>query len=247
MNKPGEGRDASSRARIDGAGRAFAGSQLQIQIYVNRRVDELDKSILAALPALASGSPRITWVSPIESRSFIEYQDDDFLEALGMTDRLPALKGFWPRGGPTWDGLASLQLEHGPQRNGVLLVEGKSHVPEVYGPGCQASPESRAKISKALSVAKRWLQVPDEFDWLGPLYQSANRLAHLYFFREVLQVPAWLVNVCFLDDPHSPTSRQQWQEGLRRIKAELGLSGKMAPNYTDVLLPARTRSELVKE
>ena len=40
---------------------------------------------------------------------------------------------------------------------------------------------------------------------MGPLYQFPNRLAHLYFFREIVKVPAWLVNVCYLDDPkHQP-------------------------------------------
>jgi hypothetical protein len=126
----------------------------------------------------------------------------------------------------------------------VVLVEAKSHAAEMYGSGCQAGPRSRRKIEAALEQTKRWLGVPENTDWTGPLYQSANRLAHLYFFREVVSVPAWLVNVYFLPDPHSPTTRAEWKMALTQVKAELGLSGIATPYTVEVFLTARDRREL---
>lgn len=50
------------RRRTDDRGRAFAGSQLQIQIYVNRRASDLDRAILAAVPDLQDRQAQIRWV-----------------------------------------------------------------------------------------------------------------------------------------------------------------------------------------
>jgi hypothetical protein len=233
------------QGRTDHSGRAYAGSQLQIQIYVNRRQDELSRRVLEALPSLASLGADIRWVSPLESERFVEYQDRAFLRAVGLDHLAGALRKFWPRGGPVWDALAVVRLKEDPNQRGVILVEAKSHPAEVYGGGCQASPASRNKIEAALSETKRWLGVSQEAAWTGSLYQSANRLAHLYFFREVAMVPAWLVNVYFLQDPHSPTSQEEWQAAIAQVKTELGLAGIAIPHGAELFLQARERRELV--
>ena len=233
------------QARVDDSGRAYAGSQLQIQIYVNRRPDELSRHVLGALPSLASSGADIRWVSPLESETFIEYQDRAFLRAVGLEHLAGALRRFWPRGGPVWDALAVVKLRWDPNQRGVILVEAKSHPSEVYGSGCQASPRSREKIDAALSDTKRWLGVPQNVDWTGPLYQSTNRLAHLYFFREVANTPAWLVNVYFLDDPHSSTTLGEWQAAIAQVKTKLGLTGIAIPHAADLFLDAGERRELL--
>lgn len=230
--------------RVDDSGRAYAGSQLQIQIYVNRRSAELSKCVLDALPSLASLNAALQWVSPLESENFVEYQDRAFLTAVGLDQVARPLSKFWPRGGPTWDALAAVQVAGGQGRGGVLLVEAKSHPPEVYGGGCRASPRSRRRIEAALERTRRWLGVPEDADWTGALYQSANRLAHLYFFREVASIPAWLVNVYFLRDPHTPTTRKEWRLALAQVKAELGLRGIAVPHTAELFLEARDRREL---
>jgi len=69
---------------------------------------------------------------------------------------------------------------------------------EIYGNGCQAQGASREMIAKALAETKQWCHADPTADWMGPLYQSANRLAHLYFLRERLkrlQRPAWMINL----------------------------------------------------
>ena len=196
-------------------------------------------------PSLASSGARLLWVSPVESGEFLEYQNGAFLRAVGLELLASQLSKFWPRRGPVWDALAAIENAKNVEPKGILLVEAKSHPPEVYGRGCQASPASRRKIEAALNRTKRWLGVPEGVDWTGRLYQSANRLAHLHFFREIADVPVWLVNVYFLHDPHSPTMREEWEGTVSQVKAELGLTGGLVPYTAEVFLEAREREELV--
>lgn len=233
-----------SAKRVDEAGRAYAGSQLQIQIYVNRRPDELSAAVRASVPELARENVQIQWASPLEDDTFAEYQDAEFLGRLGLERHAAALREFWPRGGPVWDALARVQYTERSHQAGVLLVEAKSYPGEMRSNGCQATQPALARIAASLGATRDRIGVSREADWLGPLYQSANRLAHLYFLREVVGVPAWLANVYFTDDPHSPTSLVAWQEALAEIKMELGVAGLSIPGAVDIFLPARKLSEL---
>jgi hypothetical protein len=125
----------------------------------------------------------------------------------------------WPRNGPCWDALAILRRAG---EVGVLLVEAKSYPHEFFGNGCGAGAPSRRRIEQALTATKAWFGADAEADWLGHLYQSANRLAHVYLLRERLGVPAWLINVCFTGDPHSPTTLAEWRTALPPLHSELG-------------------------
>jgi hypothetical protein len=237
---------------IDDLGRAKRGSRLQLQIWVNRRQDELSRRLVNALPSLASVNPRLRWVSPLESDKFVEYQDTAFLRALELESLDPQLKRFWPRHGPVWDALAAVEIGSDPAPKGVVLVEAKSYPAEIYGDGCGATPGSRNKIERALGKTKDWLGVPKDIDWTGPLYQSANRFAHLYFFREEVGIPAWLVNMYFLDDPtlDDPslrTTREGWRVALNQVKAELGLTGVAIPHAAELFLKGREPRELAGE
>jgi hypothetical protein len=224
--------------RVDEKGRAFKGSQLQIQIYVNRRQSELEAAVLDALPSLRAKHPHLEWVSPLESEIFEEYRNGDFLRALGLDEHVSALADFWPRRGPCWDALAAVECACG---KGVLLVEAKSYPEELLSRMKATSAASIAQIDAALGRTAAWLGLSR--DWIGDRYQAANRLAHLYFLREVAQVPAWLVNVCFLDDPHRPTSEAAW---LTELGAEKGRAGAAdCPYVGSALLPARDRRELL--
>lgn len=93
-------------------------------------------------------------------------------------------------------------------------------------------------------MAKNWFGVAEATVWTGfpnpekCLYRYTNRLAHLYFFRAILGVPAFLVNVHFLGDPHSPTGLGAWQTAIGEIDKELGLH--RMPRYSaNVFLPAK--------
>jgi hypothetical protein len=181
-------------------------------------MSELCHAVAEALQPCKLDESAIRWVSPLAADNYSEYRDEDFLEIIGAGHLAPKLRKFWPRGGPCWDALARLD------GGGCVLIEAKSHVPEVNGNGCGASGVSLSLIKSSLARTKEWLGVRPDVDWLGRLYQSANRLAYLYFLREIGKVDAFLVNVYFTGDPHSPTTREQWEDGIRTVSEQLGIA-----------------------
>jgi hypothetical protein len=212
---------------IDGVvqGRGNRGSQRQIQDYVNSHQLVLTQAILERLPPrLQELGATIRWVSPLADENYREYRDGEFLERVGLGHFTKVLGAFWPNRGPSWDALGIVLENAGVIKPEIVLVEAKSYPREVYGNGCQATQPARDKIGSALQETKVWCKVARETDWLGPLYQSANRIAHLYFLLELLHVPAWLVNLYFTADPIGPTTREGWEQELMRSKSELGLT-----------------------
>ena len=220
---------------------------MQIQIYVNKRSEELNRSILNSIPSIQSNEGSIRWVSPLEKENYVEYHDNNFLKALELDVFSEDLNTFWPKGGPNWDALALVEFKDNKFDKGVLIVEAKSYPQENYGKGCQAWSKSRKKIENALSKTKQWLVVSDDVKWTGSLYQYANRLAHLFFFLEIINIPAWLVNVYFLNDPRSPTKYDEWQSALADLKKELGIDNIVVPNAVEIFLEAKDRRELFPE
>jgi hypothetical protein len=229
------------RSQVDASGRAYAGSQRQIQTQVNDFPEALDKAIADSLGSRFPVSARIRWVSPLKHEGYTEYRDGDFLQALGMQQYTGDLSRFWPSRGPCWDALA--RIEQDGTVVGCVMVEAKSHVDEFYKNDTSAKGASLAKIRTALKRTEEWLKISPAKTWLrfpDPkrcLYQCANRFAHLFLLRTTLGVPAFLVNVLFTDDPHSPTSAGQWKAGLSRIHGDLGIS-EFPDCYAEVLLPA---------
>lgn len=222
--------------RVDDHGRAYKGSQLQVQIYVNRHKPRLDQAIRDALPRVGE----LDWRAPLEKEGFREPQDSAFLRAIDRQALKERLRDFWPRGGPVWDGLAITAS------GGVVLVEGKSYPGEFRSAMEAKDPDSRAKILKSLAWTYKRLGLGgDATEWATRYYQSANRLAHLIWLREA-GVHAWLVNLLFVDDTtqaEKATSREQWERELPRIKAELG--DVRTPWAAYVYLRARERGELL--
>jgi hypothetical protein len=196
-------------------------------------MSELCHAVAEALQPCKLDESAIRWVSPLAADNYSEYRDEDFLEIIGAGHLAPKLRKFWPRGGPCWDALARLD------GGGCVLIEAKSHVPEVNGNGCGASGVSLSLIKSSLARTKEWLGVRPDVDWLGRLYQSANRLAYLYFLREIGKVDAFLVNVYFTGDPHSPTTREQWEDGIRTVSEQLGIASPVLLNASVFLEVAR--------
>jgi len=203
-------------SRIDSTGRVKAGSQKQIQIYVNEKRQAFNSVVAQSLPEYGLDENAIHWVSPLPEDTYSEYQDSEFLERVGLGIHTKQLQEFWPRRGPCWDALARIE-------DGCVLIEAKSHVPEIYSGGCGASSKSRQKIKAALDATKTWLEVSPDTDWTGRLYQSANRYSCLYFLRQIAKAKAFLVNVYFVGDPRTPTSRESWDAEIESVNRELGL------------------------
>jgi hypothetical protein len=225
------------------ARRAVRGSQRQLQDYVNEYSDLLSNAILDRLPPrVRELGARIRWVSPLAHEGYREYRDADFLERVGLGRFAKDLAEFWPSMGPSWDALGIISNANASMRPGVILVEAKSHIAEIYGNGCQASAESLVKIEAALAQASSWCGCLTGRNWIGPLYQSANRIAYLYLLCERFCTPAWLVNLYFTGDPIGPADRPAWEREVASIKTQLGLTMPV-PNAIEVYLPALDESE----
>ena len=226
---------------------AVKGSQFQVQRYVNERRPALDAAVLDGLPSLAIHNPRLNWVSPLASQGFRELRDARFLATLGLERLAPLLGKFWPARGARWDGLAI--VERDSREFGVLLVEGKSHPAELKSEGMRASSQSsRETIERAIQATANWLTIPEanRKNWYKSYYQTANRLAHLYWLRELAGIDTWLIHLLFVNDPtHAAkqrTSRQRWGRAIQEMEIELGLDQGFVPHFGHALLPGAKRS-----
>jgi hypothetical protein len=231
--------------RVDENGAAYAGSQLQTQLYVNKRSTQLDAAIRAAFADLADAS--FQWRSPLADDHYAEYWDAAFLKRLQLDNYVDALARFWPaRGGPHWDALALVTLPD-DSTAGVVLAEGKSYPNEMLQGSVAGAtdPTSKCTIESALAWTQGILGIPLDTDaWTGTLYQNANRLAHVYWLRS-RGIRAWLVHLLFTEDPHSPTSSAEWEDALKQADSALGLAGVTVDAAAHVFLPTGTRDELL--
>lgn len=208
------------------SGRATKGSQFHLQNLINDYPEYLNCLILSNSPSLrtyAAVHPK--WVSPLVSDDYTEYQDKQFLEAIGFPKLSRKLADFWPQGGPVWDALATVEGKSGSQ--GVILLEAKSHILELPNPSyaCKAAGKSLEKIRSTLTTVKRELKVKRKAEWLGEYYQYANRLAHLYFLTIVGQIPTWMVFLNFVGDvkQKGPSTVVEWTASLYQAQGKLGL------------------------
>lgn len=104
-NASSPGARPSTSRRTDEQGRAYAGSQKHLQVWVNRRQSGISSAVLQALAEPESDAV-VEWISPLECDGFRELKDGAFLESVGLKGHRQELRTFWPSGGPVWDGLA---------------------------------------------------------------------------------------------------------------------------------------------
>ena len=204
---------------------AAKGSQKWIQKLVTEEPQLLNSPIRTQLDL--PDTEKITWLSPIADDEYAEYQDQAFLELLGI--RLPkvSLSDFWPSRGPVWDGLGKAHSGN------VFLVEAKSHISEVLSPKTGAGEKSLRKIKKSLNETKTFLHSKSEHDWTTTFYQYTNRLAHLYLLRALNEVPAYLVFLYFVNDKdmNGPKSVDEWIGAISLLKSYLGVGRHRLDKY----------------
>ncbi len=193
---------------------------------MNERTAELNQKLEETFPALAGST--ITWKSPLADDGFKEYLGAAALKQLDLDRLTPELSAFWPKRGPQWDALAVVDAKnHTPT---VILVEGKSHPDELLrGSPCRSKPgENRDLIEQSLRWARFRLGVSESFAdaWTGPLYQSANRLAHHVWLRS-LGVHSFFAHLLFTGDPKEPTTAEEWSEASELADERLGIAGRL--------------------
>ena len=194
------------------------GSLKNLQIAVNAKKKYLDGEISKVIGKLL----RINWKSPLKSDDYAEYRDEDFLEKLGILNRIKYhLKDFWPKNGPQWDAL-------GICGNEVILVEAKANIPEMVSPGTKAEPGTRKQIENSLNELKKYLDINNDINWTGTFYQYVNRIAHLYYLREKNQIKAYLLFIYFINDVtvHGPKTKDEWLGAIQTMECYLGLNKK---------------------
>ena len=203
---------------------ANRGSRKWLQVLVNCRPELLNDAIAQRLPDLPED---IDWRSPLLDDHYAEYRDQSFLDRVSgsMYYREPTLpqqglSDFWPRFGPQWDGLAVTD------RGQVILVEAKAHIPETVTAPTQARGESALlKIQESLGRVKTFVNSKAPVDWSISFYQYANRLAHLYWMREINGHDAYLVNLFLINDRemNGPATVAEWQAAIRLQEVFMGV------------------------
>ena len=203
---------------------ANRGSQYWLQKLVNERPSLLDDEIAEHL---VKDSGNISWLSPIREDEYSEYSDAAFLELLQVPIQRSVLASFWPPRGPVWDGL-------GKSASGdFFLVEAKAHVAELVSRATEAKEPSLTKIKSSLEAAKAFIGAKPEIDWTTSFYQYTNRLAHLYFLRQLNNVPAYLVLIYFIgdDDMNGPKSKDEWSSAILLQESFLGVRRHRLSDY----------------
>lgn len=207
------------------------GSQHWLRVAVNDARSVIDRELLGVMDDAQGQS--IEWLSPLPPE-FTEYQDQAFLDKLGITLPRMQLGEFWPTHGPVWDALARTA------KGRVFLCEAKAHIPEVNSPESGASPtESLRRIAASLNETRAFLNADPIVDWTRTFYQYTNRIAHLYFLRELNGIDAYLINLYFLNDTkmHGPLSVAEWKGALTLLKVHLGVARtKLSPFMKDIFI-----------
>jgi len=217
--------------------RAATGSRSQFQDYIQWFPRFLNEEIARQLPAQTRRLGRnAQWLSPLDSDRYQPSTEVDYLRATGLSDQPSLMDRRWSRLGSCWDALGMLaQTRALPQ--GVLLVEAHGQLEEIDDTSFRLPARSSPLILETFRETRQWLNAVETEDWTGPLYRTANLLAHLHLLRNHRGVPAWLVQVYFVNDPAGPASRADWLPVIAGVHARLGLS-RRPPFTLDVFLPA---------
>lgn len=209
-------------------------SEHWLRVMVNDHTNCLNDCISRAFEW---GTTNIEWRSPIRNDDYAEYYDQEFLERLGVNDLRMPLQEFWPKSGPRWDGLACTQ------EGKLILVEAKAYIEEAVDYRSKASPNALAWIEKRLDEAKTAFRANPNASWRSPLYQMANRLAHLYYLAEINKKDAYLAFVNFANatDVENPVSREEWQGAIRLSHKCLGLKdSRLSRRVASIIIDLET-------
>lgn len=201
------------------------GSQKDLQILANQHQDILNHE----LSKILNKTIKLEWLSPLKDDDYAEYVDQDFINRLDINSRIiKPLNDFWPNGGANWDGLAK-------DNETIFLIEAKAHISEQMIESTGAtSIESINLIKKSLEETKAFLDVKSDVSWCKEnYYQYANRIAHLYYLREINKIDAHLLFIYFLNDKTvtgKSETKEDWKQAINDVykKLELEKNNKLS-------------------
>jgi len=200
------------------------GSKKWIQKLVSEKPELLNHQILEHLKG--DQNEAIVWLSPLKNCQYAEYSDQESLDLLGISLEKRPLDGFWPIGGPRWDGLGK------SESGNLFFVEAKSHIGELFS-SVRAKDKSLSLILRGLEETKKFLCPNSPVDWSNGFYQYANRLAHLYLLRDQNNQVAYLVFVYFVNDSEmaGPSSISEWKGAIELLHTYLGIRRHKLQKY----------------
>ncbi len=201
------------------------GSLKQLQRLINQNQDLVNRLVQNHIEELKSH--QIQWMSPLEGNHYSEYTDNSFIERVGLNIKEIRLREFWPSRGPNWDALAKTD------KGAVILVEAKANIPELSSPSSGAGEASLRLIQNSLNATKQYLGIINEVNWAGKYYQYTNRIAHLYFLRELRGIDTFLINIYFVGDESvdGPKTIDEWKGAIKVMNHYLGLSSHKLKKY----------------
>ena len=201
------------------------GSQKDLQLLANQHQDIFNRE----LSKILDKTIELEWLSPLKDDDYAEYVDQDFINRLDINSQIiKPLKEFWPNGGANWDGLAK-------DNETIFLIEAKAHISEQMIDSTGAtSMESINLIKKSLGETKSFLDVKSDVSWCKDnYYQYANRIAYLYYLREINKIDAHLLFIYFLNDKtvtEKAETKEDWEKAINEVykKLELEKSNKFS-------------------
>lgn len=220
-------------------GWAYRGSQRHVQAYVNSphlRVS-LEDAIRASFDRLSSTT--FDWKCPLQKCRYEELDDNTLLPAIGHERLVAILPTFWPRGGPSWDAVAT--AERSGEEGAVVLIEAKANLAEFNRGHRRAKRRaSRELIDQSLAWARKKLGATGTAEaWIGADYQLANRLTWTLWLREA-NVDAVFVHLFFENDcSYRPISGNALRARAAEARKTLGVPQSEVEEWAaNVVMPA---------
>ena len=109
-------------------------------------------------------------------------------------------------------------------------MEAKAHITEQMIDSSKATENSLRLIEKSLEETKEFLSVKSDISWCKEnYYQYANRIAHLYYLREINKIDAHLLFIYFLNDKSvtkKSETKEDWEEAINEVYKSLKLERK---------------------
>lgn len=218
------------------------GSEFQLMRFLGHHRQELNKMIKNA----TGESENIQWLDfPFDDNKISgdgEWKGINCFKLLENKDDFKAIKSkwkdFWPQRGTAmnWDGIFRIGKKW-------FFVEAKAHEEECFQKCNSTHSVSRKTISDAFEKTKGWLDATKtENQWIDTdCYQLANRLAFLYFCKEICGIDAGLVYIGFVNGYRSKKDEVidscRWKEIWEKELETLGLTMEKVRPYLSFVYP----------